>query len=142
MSTTAVATTLPGAPETSPPFRVPGDSGEARCRRLRLRFGRFELDAARFELSRDGRRVPLAPQPFDLLWLLASRGGALVTRAEIRQLLWGTETFVDFDGSVNFTVRALRQALGDDAREPAFVAAVRGRGYRFLPPVEVIAPTV
>ena len=129
-------------PPAPPPLPAPSDPAEARCRRLRLRFGSLELDAARFELRRDGTRIPLAPQPWDLLWLLASREGALVTRAEIRHLLWGTETFVDFDGSVNFTVRALRQALGADAREPRFIASVRGRGYRFLAAVEVIAPTL
>jgi cholera toxin transcriptional activator len=109
---------------------------EARRHQLVLRFAPFELDAARYELRRAGSPVPLAPQPFDLLWLLASRPGALVDREEIRIALWGTETFVTFDGCVNFCVRELRKALGDDARAPRFIQAVRGRGYRFVAPVE------
>ena len=111
---------------------------QARQQRVLLGFAGFELDPARFELRRAGTRIPLAPQPFDLLWLLASRRGALVGRDEIRGALWGGETFVEFDGCVNFCVRELRKALGDDARRPRFILAVRGRGYRFVAPVEVV----
>jgi DNA-binding winged helix-turn-helix (wHTH) protein len=116
----------------------PGSFEAARQRHLVLRFGPFALDAARFELRREGTPVPLAPQPYDLLWLLASRPGALVGRDEIRFALWGGETFVAFDGCVNFCVRELRKALGDDARAPRFIQAVRGCGYRFIAPVEVL----
>jgi DNA-binding winged helix-turn-helix (wHTH) protein len=83
--------------------------------------------------------VPLAPQPFDLLWLLASRPGALIGRDQIRGELWDGGTFVEFDGCVNFCVRVLRKALADDARRPRFIQAVRGCGYRFLAPVAVVA---
>lgn len=110
---------------------------QARRRRLLLRFADFELDAARFELRRQGAAVPLAPQPYDLLWLLASRPGVLIGRDEIRSELWGGATFVEFDGCVNFSVRVLRRTLDDDARRPRFIQAVRGRGYRFIAPVEV-----
>ena len=109
----------------------------AHRRRLLLRFAPFELDAARFELRRQGGAVPLAPQPYDLLWLLASRPGVLIGRDEIRTELWGGDTFVEFDGCVNFCVRVLRRTLDDDARRPRFIQAVRGRGYRFIAPVEV-----
>lgn len=111
---------------------------QARRRHVVLRFEGFELDPARFELRRGGTTVPLAPKPFDLLWLLASRPGALVGRDEIRAELWDGETYVEFDGSVNFCVRVLRKALADDARRPRFIEAVRGRGYRFVPPVAVV----
>jgi DNA-binding winged helix-turn-helix (wHTH) protein len=114
------------------------DLAAARAHRVRLRFVDFELDARRFELRRAGTTVPLAPQPYDLLWLLASRQGALVEREEIRRALWDGATFVEFDGCVNFSVRELRKALGDDARAPRFIQAVRGRGYRFLAPVEIV----
>jgi DNA-binding winged helix-turn-helix (wHTH) protein len=110
---------------------------EARRRHVVLRFEGFELDPARFELRRQGTPVPLAPQPFDLLWLLASRPGALIGRDQIRGELWDGETFVEFDGCVNFCVRVLRKALADDARRPRFIQAVRGCGYRFLAPVAV-----
>ena len=109
----------------------------ARRRRVLLRFAEFELDAARFELRRRGAAIALAPQPYDLLWLLASRPGALIGREEIRSELWGGGTFVEFDGCVNFCVRVLRRTLDDDARRPRFIQAVRGRGYRFIAPVEL-----
>src|SRR3954467_1450965 len=75
---------------------------EARRRHVVLRFDDFEMDAARFELRRAGRAVPLPPQPYDLLWLLAAARGELVSRDEIRRVLWGEGTFVAFDGCVNF----------------------------------------
>ena len=112
---------------------------EARRRHVVLRFEGFELDPARFELRRQGTPVPLAPQPFDLLWLLASRPGALIGRDQIRGQLWDGGTFVGFDGCVNFCVRVLRKALADDARRPRFIQAVRGCGYRFVAPVAVVA---
>ncbi len=112
---------------------------EARRRHVVLRFEGFELDPARFELRRQGAAVPLAPQPFDLLWLLASRPGALIGRDQIRGELWDGGTFVEFDGCVNFCVRVLRKALADDARRPRFIQAVRGRGYRFVAPVAAVA---
>ena len=111
----------------------------ARRRHVVLRFEGFELDPARFELRHHGASIPLAPQPFDLLWLLASRAGVLVGREEIRGQLWDGGTFVEFDGCVNFCVRVLRKALGDDARRPRFIQAVRGCGYRFIAPVGLVA---
>jgi DNA-binding response OmpR family regulator len=111
---------------------------QARRRHVVLRFHGFELDPARFELRRLGAVVPLAPQPFDLLWLLASRPGVLIGRAEIRGELWDGGTFVEFDGCVNFCVRVLRKALADDAR----IQAVRGCGYRFIAPVAAVAEGV
>lgn len=113
---------------------------EARRRRVVLRFDGFEMDAARFELRRHGEAVPLPPQPYDLLWLLAAGRGQIVTRDEIRQALWEDGTYVAFDGCVNFAVRELRKVLGDDARQPRFIQALRGRGYRFVAAVEVVEP--
>lgn len=112
---------------------------QARRRHVVLCFEGFELDPARFELRHHGAAIPLAPQPFDLLWLLASRPGALIGRDEIRGQLWDGGTFVEFDGCVNFCVRVLRKALADDARRPRFIQAVRGRGYRFVAPVAMVA---
>ncbi len=118
--------------------RAPRELADARRQRLVLRFGEFELDAARFELRRGGERVAIAPQPYDLLWLLAARAGDVVSRDEIRQALWGDGTFVAFAGCVNFAVRELRKALGDDARSPRFIEALRRRGYRFVARVEAV----
>ena len=115
---------------------------QARRRRVVLRFDGFELDPARFELRRHGAPIPLAPQPFDLLWLLASRPGVLVGREEIRGQLWDGGTFVEFDGCVNICVRVLRKALADDAGRPRYIQAVRGCGYRFIAPVAALADGV
>jgi len=100
--------------------------------RSRLRFDAFEFDAATGELWRAGRRVRLQRQPSRLLQLLLARPGDVVSRDEIRQALWGADTHVDFDRSVNFCVARLRAALRDDAAKPRFVETVPTRGYRFV----------
>src|SRR5688572_25901882 len=101
-----------------------------------LRFGIYELDARSGELRREGVAVRLPPQPFRVLWMLASRRGELVTREEIRQELWGNDTFVDFDGGLNFCINQIRRALRDNAESPLFVHTLPRRGYRFLATVE------
>ena len=105
-----------------------------------IRFGTFQLDAEAGRLSKSGRVVRLKPQPLRLLQLLISRPGDLVTRDEIRELLWGTDTFVDFEQGMNTAVRQIREALGDDADTPIFVETVPKRGYRFIAPVDAGAP--
>lgn len=113
-----------------------------------FRFGVFELDAAAGELRKEGRRVRLQPQPAKLLHALLARPGEVVTRDEIRQLLWGAETFVDFDPSLNFAIKQVRMALGDDADAPRFIETIPRRGYRFVgavladpaPPAHVSSP--
>ena len=104
-----------------------------------IRFGTFQLDVEAGQLLKNGRVVRLKPQPFKLLSLLASRPGEVVTRDEIRQLLWGADTFVDFEQGVNTAVRQIRDALGDDADSPLFLETVPRRGYRFISPVETVA---
>lgn len=101
-----------------------------------MRFGPFQFDAQTGELWRDGRRVRLQRQPSRLLELLAARPGELVTREEIRQALWGDDTHVDFERSLNFCVARLRSALRDNAASPAYVETVPTRGYRFVAPIE------
>jgi TolB-like protein/DNA-binding winged helix-turn-helix (wHTH) protein len=97
-----------------------------------IRFGPFVLDARLGELRRDGELVPLAPQPLRLLHALASRPGELVTREELRQIVWGDDTFVDFERGLNFCVLQARTALGDDAKNPAFIETLPRRGHRFV----------
>ena len=92
------------------------------------------------ELRRQGRRLKVQPQPFKLLVLLARRSGSLVGREDIRTELWPDGTFVDFDQSVNFAVRQIRDVLGDSADRPLYVETVPRRGYRFIAPVETGAP--
>lgn len=100
------------------------------------RFGQFELDVDAVELRRQGRRLKVQPQPFKLLVLLARRAGSLVGREDIRTELWPDGTFVDFDQSVNFAVRQIRDVLGDSADRPLYVETIPRRGYRFIAPVE------
>jgi len=106
-----------------------------------LRFGTFELDEEGAQLRRDGTPVRLPPQPFRLLALLASRPGELVTRDEIRQQLWGEDTYVDFDQGMNFCIKQVRSVLRDDADRPLYVETVPRRGYRFIAPVERVGAT-
>ena len=107
----------------------------------RYRFGEFEFDARSQELRRrDGGDVQrLAPQPAQLLQLLAERGGAVVTREEIRARLW-PDTHVDFDASLHFCVRQVRAALGDSATDPRYIRNVPRRGYRLMTAASVQRP--
>jgi len=99
-----------------------------------LRFGPFELDARAGELRRSGRRVRIQPQPLRLLAHLAGNPGRLVSREELRRVVWADDTHVDFDRGLNFSVRQIRAALGDDAEAPRYVQTVPRRGYRFVAP--------
>jgi DNA-binding winged helix-turn-helix (wHTH) protein len=105
-----------------------------------IRFGAFELDVNAGHLLRNRRAVRIKPQPFKLLHLLASRPGEIVTREEIRALLWGTDTFVDFEQGVNTAIKQIRDALNEDADHPLYVETIPKRGYRFIAPVEGAGP--
>ena len=100
-----------------------------------LSFGSFEVDLASGELRRQGLRIRLQDQPFRLLALLLERRGEVVTREELRTRLWPSDTFVDFDHSLNTAVMKLREALGDSAEAPRYVETLARRGYRFVAPV-------
>lgn len=102
-----------------------------------VRFGAFRFCPQTGELERQGRRVKLQPQPAKLLAVLLSRPDELVTREELRQQLWADDTFVDFDQGLNFSIRQVRTALGDDAETPRFIETLPRRGYRFVAPVQV-----
>jgi cholera toxin transcriptional activator len=106
----------------------------------RYRFGVFEVDSTTGELRRQGVRVKLHSQPFQLLFMLLERPGEVLTREEICRELWSEETFVDYEHGVNSTVNRLREALGDKASNPRFVETLARRGYRFLAQVERIPP--
>ena len=104
-----------------------------------LRFGAFELRTAPGELRRNGDPVKLPPQPLKVLELLARRSGEVLTRNEIREHVWCGDTFVDFEQGLNFCIRQIREALGDDAGAPRFVETLPRRGYRFLMPVTEVS---
>src|ERR1700736_5874852 len=107
-----------------------------------IQFGLFEVDRRAGELRRNGTRVKLQEQPFQILSLLLERPGEGVTREELQGRLWPADPFVDFDHSLNAAVRRLRDALGDSAENPRFVETVARRGYRFLAPVDGATPAV
>jgi DNA-binding winged helix-turn-helix (wHTH) protein len=106
----------------------------------RYRFGVFEADASTGELRKQGLRVKLNAQPFEVLCMLLERPGKLLTREEICRELWPDGTFVDYEHGVNSAVNRIREALGDTAGNPRFVETLARRGYRFVAPVERIAP--
>jgi TolB-like protein/Tfp pilus assembly protein PilF len=97
-----------------------------------LCFGAFELDLSSQELRRGGALIKLQLQHLQLLTLLAGRAGQVVTREEIRETLWGNQTFVDFNRGINFCVNQIRAALNDDPRNPRYVETLPRKGYRFI----------
>ena len=100
-----------------------------------IRFGDFLLDCETAELRRNGNKSSLQGQPLQILVLLLENPGRLVTREELKKKLWPSDTFVDFDQSLNRAVNRLREALGDSAENPRFVETLPRRGYRFIAPV-------
>ena len=99
------------------------------------RFGVFDVDVRRFELRRSGVVVKLREQPFRILIYLLEHAGEIVSREDLRRLLWPADTFVDFDQGLNAAVKKLRDALGDVADEPIYIETLPKRGYRFIAPV-------
>jgi TolB-like protein/DNA-binding winged helix-turn-helix (wHTH) protein/Tfp pilus assembly protein PilF len=102
-----------------------------------VRFGVFEADLQAGELRKNGAKVKLEGQPFQILAELLARPGHLVTREELKQKLWPADTFVDFEHSLNAAVKRLRDALDDSADTPRFVETLPRRGYRFICPIAV-----
>ncbi len=108
----------------------------AESNRRSIRFGLYEVDAASGELRKNGAKVRLQEQPFQVLLALLERPGEVVTREDLRQRLWPADTFVDFDHSLNTAINKLREALGDTAGNPRFIETLARRGYRFIAPVQ------
>ncbi|HEX5434488.1 MAG TPA: winged helix-turn-helix domain-containing protein, partial [Candidatus Angelobacter sp.] len=107
-----------------------------------FQFGEYHLDSSRFELLRKGRSVRLERKPMELLILLASKKGELVSREEITEHLWGREVFVDAERGINTAVRKVRYVLRDDPERPRFIQTVTGKGYRFSGVVEEVSQKV
>jgi DNA-binding winged helix-turn-helix (wHTH) protein len=101
-----------------------------------VRFANFEVDLRAGELRKDGSKVRLQEQPFQLLTALLESAGEAVTREELRRRLWSEDTLVDFDHRLAVAVSKLRDALQDSAEEPKFVETVGRRGYRFVGQLE------
>ena len=104
-------------------------------KRSPIRFGVFEVDLQASELRKQGIKVKLQQQPFELLAMLLEHPGEVVTREEIQKRLWPADTFVDFDRGLNRATNRLRESLGDDAESPRFIETLPRRGYRFIAPV-------
>jgi DNA-binding winged helix-turn-helix (wHTH) protein len=111
-------------------------SGNARP----IRFGVFEVDLHTGELRRQGVRIKLRDQPFQILLLLLAHPGEVVSRDELQKQLWPGDTFVDFDRGLNKAVNHLRDALGDSAESPRFIETLPKRGYRFITSVDAYPP--
>jgi DNA-binding winged helix-turn-helix (wHTH) protein/dipeptidyl aminopeptidase/acylaminoacyl peptidase len=105
-----------------------------------LCFGQFQLDGANGELRKAGISLKIHPQPFRVLQLLAERPLQIVTRDEIRNCLWGGNTFVDFDGGINSCMNQIRVTLGDDPEKPRYIETIPRRGYRFVATVSTQYP--
>jgi DNA-binding winged helix-turn-helix (wHTH) protein len=100
--------------------------------RSSIRFGPFELKPLTGELCKDGVRLKISGQPLEILLILIVRGGEVVARDEFRDSLWSSDTFVDFEHSLNTAIKRLRVALDDDVASPQYIETVPRRGYRFI----------
>jgi len=97
-----------------------------------IRFGVFEVDSRAGELRKQGAKVKLQKQPFQILQVLLQSPGEIVTREDLQQRIWPSDTFVDFDHGLYNAIRRLREALGDSAETPHYVETLARRGYRFI----------
>ena len=105
-----------------------------------IRFGGFQANLIAGELRRNGTKIRMQDQPFQILALLLERAGEVVSRDELQQKLWASDTFVDFDNGLNIAVKKLRVALGDDAESPRYIETVPRRGYRFIGRIAADSP--
>jgi TolB-like protein/Tfp pilus assembly protein PilF len=105
-----------------------------------VRFGGFELDQHPGELRKDGTRIRLQEQPLQILRILLEQPGKIITREELREKIWASDTFVDFDHGINNAIKRLREALGDTADTPRYIETLPRRGYRFIGSIERETP--
>src|SRR5581483_5966276 len=103
-----------------------------------LRFGTFELDPRSGELRKGGTKLRLRGQPIQVLTVLLTRAGQLVTRDELRAEVWRSDTFVDFDHSLHNAIARLREALGDSVESPQYIETLPRLGYRFVEKVDAV----
>lgn len=106
-----------------------------------IRFQDFQVNLETGELWKSGVRLKLQDQPFKVLATLLQRPGQMVTREELRQLIWPQESFGDFDHAINLVIAKLRATLGDSADVPHLIETLPRRGYRFIGPIDGHAPS-
>jgi TolB-like protein/Tfp pilus assembly protein PilF len=104
-----------------------------------IRFAEFELDLLAVELRKQGAKIKLQEQPFHVLEILLQSPGRIVTREELQQKIWPSDTFVDFDHGLYNAIKRLREALGDNAESPQYIETVPRRGYRFIGSANAVA---
>src|SRR5271156_6098906 len=97
-----------------------------------VRFGPFELDLSVWQLRKDEIRIKIPQQPLQLLAMLLERPGLVVSREELRQRLWPSDVFVDFDHGLNKNIQKLREALSDSSDSPRYIETIPRTGYRFI----------
>src|SRR5580692_6898400 len=103
-----------------------------------LQFGTYEVSLQSGEVRKAGLRIKVQQQPMKLLGILLERPGEVVTREELRSLVWPNESFGDFDQALNIAIGKLRSALGDSAENPRFIETLPKRGYRFIADISVV----
>src|SRR6516164_6609839 len=103
-------------------------------------FGAFELDSHAGELRKEGTKIRLQEQPLQVLQILLEQPGRVVTREELQQRIWPSDTFVDFDHGINNAIKRLREALGDTAATPLYIETLPRRGYRFIRTITHVTP--
>jgi TolB-like protein/DNA-binding winged helix-turn-helix (wHTH) protein/Tfp pilus assembly protein PilF len=106
----------------------------------KYRFGPYELSTRTRELHKHGRKVKLRPQPYQVLVLLVEHAGDVVTREQVRERIWASDTFVDFEHGLNTAIKELRGALSDSPKEPRYIETLPKLGYRLIVPVEPVEP--
>lgn len=124
------------------PFRFRADSPSPSPRSQRIAFDQFEVNLRSGEVRKNGYRIRLQAQPFQLLVLLLENAGEVVTRDEICRELWPADTFVDFEHSLATAVNKIREALGETADDPRYIETLPKRGYRFIGKIRPEPPVV
>ena len=114
---------------------LPPSTGASQANKGQIRLGTFEADLCSGELRKNGLKIKLHGQPFAVLTMLLERPREVVTREELQQKLWTSDTFVDFEHGLNSAINKLREALGDDAESPRYIETLPRRGYRFIAPI-------
>lgn len=104
----------------------------------KILFRNFEVNLRTGEVRRNGLRLRLSGQPAQVLVILLRRAGRLVTRDELRVLVWPEETFVDFDHGLNNCINRIRDGLGDSASSPKFIETLPKQGYRFIGKIQSV----
>jgi eukaryotic-like serine/threonine-protein kinase len=122
------------------PFKIREDSSPPSPRPRRIAFDNFEVDLRSGEIRKNGSRIRLQAQPFQVLVLLLENPGEVVSREEICRELWPKDTFVDFEHSLAAAVNKIREALGDAADNPRYIETLPKRGYRFIGKIKPNAP--